>query len=264
MVLVALTAGVVAACLPDHAALPAAPGPANRAADGTTRPANAAKGLPPVLLVTENNYFLERALNALEGEPAGGPPRLTPAEYEKQCQGGGPKVWEKYAVILFDGYAPHEEPRCHGVMYVNVIGPGLSLKQARDPAREPAGGADNAPRRFLHEVKLKQPAGSHPLARTLAQERAKLDNVFAPSAMALELGPDWQTVLDGSDGPMLVAWHRPNAPPPAKAPATQPAPAPQARLVLAFSLMESNWPLKASFPLFLDESIRWLADGSAD
>jgi hypothetical protein len=64
------------------------------------------------------------------------------------------------------------------------------------------------------------------------------------SARKLEVPKDGTTLLDGDKGPLIVA----------ERDATH-----RRQIVLAFDLTKSNWPLRASFPLFISEATQYLA-----
>jgi hypothetical protein len=83
--------------------------------------------LPPpkalsVLLVTDGNYYLERALNSLGLKD---PVTTLPTQYEQ-------KQPQNYDVVIFDRYAPQKLPATGNFIYFGAVPPGLKLKAVTD------------------------------------------------------------------------------------------------------------------------------------
>jgi hypothetical protein len=70
--------------------------------------------------------------------------------------------------------------------------------------------------------------------------------VYAATAMKLVVPPDVQTLMDGEKGPMVVL-HREGR---------------GTHLIVGFDVMQSNWPLRVSFPVFLHQALQFLAVGA--
>jgi hypothetical protein len=81
----------------------------------------------------------------------------------------------------------------------------------------------------------------HPILRHLA-----LGTLYAGSMLKLDVPPDAKVLIDGLKGPMVVLDRQANS----------------TSLVVAFDLLQSNWPLKPSFPAFLHSALQFLALGS--
>src|SRR5262249_52741438 len=81
----------------------------------------------------------------------------------------------------------------------------------------------------------------HPMLRHL-----NLSKVFAAHALKLELPPDAKTLIDGTKTAMVVLDREGQ----------------RTHLVVTFDLLDSNWPLKLSFPIFLHNALQFLALGS--
>src|SRR5687767_3551192 len=64
--------------------------------------------------------------------------------------------------------------------------------------------------------------------------------------LKLDVPRDSEVLIDGMKGP-LVVMHREG---------------PSLHLVVAFDLLQSNWPLRVSFPLFLHNALQYMAIGS--
>src|SRR5262249_39799716 len=73
-----------------------------------------------------------------------------------------------------------------------------------------------------------------------------LSKVFAAHALKLELPPDAKTLIDGTKTAMVVLDREGQ----------------RTHLVVTFDLLDSNWPLKLSFPIFLHNALQFLALGS--
>jgi hypothetical protein len=78
----------------------------------------------------------------------------------------------------------------------------------------------------------------HPMLRHLS-----LKSIYAQSMMKLETASDDEVLIDGVKGPMLVL-HREGR---------------STHLVCAFNVLDSNWPLKLSFPVFLYNALQFMA-----
>jgi len=78
---------------------------------------------------------------------------------------------------------------------------------------------------------------THPLMRFV-----QFDNVFVARSLQVK-SPDWATVLvESQKTPLLFAGEREY----------------QRILYVAFDLLDSNWPLRVSFPIFMANAIQWL------
>ena len=81
----------------------------------------------------------------------------------------------------------------------------------------------------------------HPILRHLS-----LTSLYAGTMLKLDVPPDAKTLIDGLKGPMVVLDREGQ----------------NTNLVCAFDLLQSNWPLKPSFPAFLHSALQYLALGA--
>lgn len=177
-----------------------------------------------VLLVTDGgNYFLEKAVQSLNLK---NPATLTPEGYEE-------KAPTKYDVIIFDRYAPQKLPPAGSFVYFGAAPNGLKVKAA---ANEQGG------YQVIEDVGVLDWKRDHPVLRHLAMQK-----LYVAEALKLEGAAEHSEVLlDGLKCPLIVL-HREGK---------------GVHLIVAFDLLQSNWPLKVSFPVFLFNSLQFLAIGS--
>jgi len=175
-----------------------------------------------VLLVTDENFFLEKAVTSVGGI---GLDKVSPKAFQSMettemekllgydciiCDGISPQIMQEGSFLIFDAYPP-------------LKGLGPTGKEIETP-----------------QVLDWDPA--HPATRFTN---------FAP--LVIQKAPEvkWPkravTIVDGSGGTPLIgaiSEERMNA------------------VIVAFDIYESNWPLRRSFPIFLANAVRWLASGS--
>jgi hypothetical protein len=139
-------------------------------------------------------------------------------------------------VIIFDRYAAKKLPPTGNFVYFGCVGPGLLVKQAKASS-----GADE----FLADVGVLDWDRDHPLLRTL-----NLGKLFASKAIKLDIPADAQALMEGTSStgvaPLLV-FHREGQ---------------SQHLHIAFDVLESNWPLRESFPIFVYNLMQFLATSS--
>ncbi len=176
-----------------------------------------------VLLVSEGNYFLERALQSLGYKD----PAMLPAAYEKEKPA-------KYDVIIFDRYRPKFVPQAGSFVYFGAIPPGNKIQG------EP-------------EVYVPQPDNKkkitgvidwdreHPILRYLS-----FNQIGFADPMKLTVPADVQVLMDGPKGP-LMAMYREGF---------------HTHFAIGFDIYDSNWPLRSTFVIFIQNTLRYLAVGS--
>jgi hypothetical protein len=81
----------------------------------------------------------------------------------------------------------------------------------------------------------------HPILRHLI-----LSKLYIAAAVKLEVPFESEVLIDGMKGPLAVL-HREGR---------------STHLVVGFDVLQSNWPLKVSFPVFLHNALQFLAVGS--
>ncbi|HWE92812.1 MAG TPA: BatA and WFA domain-containing protein [Tepidisphaeraceae bacterium] len=180
-----------------------------------------------VLLVTDGNYFLEKAVNSLSLK---NPDTMRPTAYD------GPEVPTKYDVIIFDRYKPKKLPPAGSFVYF-LDGrrpdlPDMRLKIGKDPAGKPV---------MLEDVGVLDWKRDHPILKDLAMSK-----LYVAEAAKLDVPQEDVVLLDGLKGPLIV-FDRTGK---------------YTNLVVAFDVLQSNWPLKVSFPIFLHNALQYLAIGS--
>jgi hypothetical protein len=182
--------------------------------------------LPPpkslsVVLVTDGNYYLERALSSLALKD---PVTMSPVEYEQKQ----PKDAD---VIIFDRYSPKQIPAVGNFIYFGSVAPGLKLKPA----------LENGQQVMLTEVPVLDWMRDHPILRGLS-----LSKLYAAEAIKLDAPPEAETLIEGMKGPLAVLYREGRS----------------MHLVVTFDLMQSNWPLRISFPIFLHNALQFVALGA--
>ncbi len=149
---------------------------------------------------------------------------LNPVAYEEQKP-------PKYDVIIYDRYAPTWMPLTGNFMYFNAIPPNSKIKQAKKGVRP----------EFLHANSVLDWKRDHPMLRGLS-----LGKIYVEDAMKLDLPMGVERLVDGSKGPLIVLSREGRS----------------THLVIGFDLMQSDWPLKMSFPVFMFDALQFLALGS--
>jgi Ca-activated chloride channel family protein len=177
-----------------------------------------------VLVVGNGNYFLDKALSVLALKK---PDALSPPDYER-------KLPTDYDVIIFDRYSPKKLPPLGGFIYLGAVPPNLTLKAVMAPDGTPAMNSDVP-------VTVLDWKHDHPILRDLI-----LSKIVANGQIKLLPTLDSEVLIDGSGGPLLILHHEGRG----------------THLVLAFDPLQSNWPLRASFPVFLQNAMEYLALGS--
>jgi hypothetical protein len=176
-----------------------------------------------VLLVTDGNYFLERAVNAMQLK---NPVTMSPAEYER-------KKPTAFDVILFDRYAPKKEllPPAGNYIFFGALPAGMKLAPAMHDGRPVT----------VQDIGILDWKRDHPLLRNL-----QLGRLYVGEALKLDVPRDDEVLIDGLKCPLLVLHHEGRS----------------TELVIAFDVIQSNWPLKISFPIFLHNALQFMALGS--
>jgi hypothetical protein len=178
-----------------------------------------------VLLVTEGNYYLERAIDSLRLQK---PQQMTPAEYDAKVPGD-------FDVIIFDRHSPAKLPPGGNFIYFGGIAPGL-----RVTADAPADMSQSLSA-AIEDMTVLDWRRDHPILKNL-----NLGKVYAATAMKLNVPVDVTTLVDGVKGPMVVL-HREGR---------------GTHLVVGFDVLQSNWPLRVSFPVFLHQALQFMAIGA--
>ncbi|HEY2586173.1 MAG TPA: M56 family metallopeptidase [Tepidisphaeraceae bacterium] len=246
-----IVAALLAAALP-LALLCAAPTTSSPVLHGAAEPAHATDGtgrapatsrpsagdsaqviVPPprqldVLLVTDGNYFLERAIQNMHLKS---PDILQPASYENRKPAN-------YDVILFDRYTPTYLPRAGNFVYFGSVpppspGPGQKITAANDASGKPV---------LLADQELLDWQRDNPMLKDLA-----LNQLYVAQSLKLNVPLDALTLINGRKGPLAVLARDGK----------------RTNLVIGFDVLQSNWPFEPSFPVFLHSALRWLMNEEA-
>jgi hypothetical protein len=93
----------------------------------------------------------------------------------------------------------------------------------------------------MNDVEVLDWKRDHPVLRHLV-----LGKLFVAEAMQLNVPLQSETLIEGTDGPLVVL-HREGR---------------STHLVVGFDVLQSNWPLRVSFPIFLHNGLQYIAFGS--
>jgi hypothetical protein len=197
------------------------PGGDSKAGDHEPSAAVAAAAPHKLLLVTDGNYFLERAIKSMGG-PTSDLTSLTPAEYE--AREAAP--WD---LVVFDRYQPKKALIRGAVLYFGAVPPQSNLAETDDQGRPV----------MVKDARAIAQSPVDPIVKDLTP-----NNVFVAEAIKLHETPGWATLAGSQHGPLIVC-HRADG---------------LREIVVAFDVQQSNWPLRTSFPTFIDDSFRWLLD----
>jgi hypothetical protein len=171
-------------------------------------------GTVRTLLVTPGNLFLERALTL---EPT---VRLDKASAVPDYEKAGSRGEGRYDLVIFDG---------------------VPVEQVKAPAVWSFGGADAS----VGVVDLGPSAHPTIVAGKRAHPLLKhvdLDNLLIEKGRRVRPLGAARVLVDGSDGPMLVASDQRG----------------RRTLYAAWSLLDSDFPLQVSFPIFVGNALEWL------
>ena len=173
-------------------------------------------------LVTDGNYFLEKAVNSLGLKDA----RIfSPGEYET-------KKPADLDVILFDRYVPKALPPSGNFIWFDVLPDGLPLTQTKD---------ENGRAQFAKDQTVLDWKRDHAILRDVP-----LRKLFAAEAIKLTVPLADEVLIDGTETPLVVLDHAGRS----------------THLIVAFDTLQSNWPLQISFPMFLQRGLQYLAVGN--
>jgi hypothetical protein len=187
-----------------------------------------------VLLVSTGNYFLERGL---ESQKLKIYDIMPPQQYEQlpSADEGGKKLAKPYDVIIFDRddqLRPADVPRHGAAIYFGCIPPGLKLKAETDAAGQPIVAEDNGVLDWDRE---------HPILKHL-----NLGKLYIAHATRLMPTLDSDILIDGTNCPLMILQRENQA----------------IHLVVPFDVVDSNWPLSPTFPVFLYQTLQFMSLGA--
>jgi len=177
-----------------------------------------------VLLVSDGNYFLEKALGSLNIQA---PDTMIPTAFEQ-------KHPADYDVIVFDRYSPKWLPEAGNFMYFGGTAPDSPLKPVKletDPTKNV----------ILTDIGVLDWKRDHPILRHLS-----LQPIVTRTALKLDVPAETQVLIEGTKGPLLLM-HREGQ---------------STHLVFAFDYMESNLPVRPTFPVIIYNALQYLAVGA--
>ena len=171
-----------------------------------------------VLLVTEGNYFLEKAMEKMPVKDAA---TVKPAVYDA-------KPPEDVDLIIFDRYIPPTLPPAGTFMYFASVPPDSKLKAVRE----------NDAIVLQTDPVILDWRREHPILRHLL-----LSKIHIAQTMQLDLPLEAQVLVDSNRGPLMVLYREPR----------------RLHLVVGFDLLDSDWPTRVSFPVFLNNAVMFMA-----
>lgn len=204
------------------------------ASDNTARLNLAPARRRRVLLVGKSNAFLQRAIRSAGVREL---VLMSPDQYENQDPQRLTRAgWrdapvssadDGFDVIIFNGYAPKEPPPVNSLFF-NAAPPieGLALKPSN---------TDEPQTQVVLDWQR-----DHPLLRHVV-----LDDVLLTSPGRLAVPPDAVVLAVGPAGPLMAqmqhqgVWH----------------------IIISFDILQTNWPLYVSFPVFISNAMDTLGLG---
>lgn len=176
-----------------------------------------------VALVTPgDNFFIEKAIAALGLER---PEVMSPSQYDLS-------VPKDFDVIVFDRHTPKALPDSGNFVYFGALPPDTELKPRLSDVGVP---------QVAEDVSVLDWKRDHPILRSL-----NVSKVFAAEVAQLHVPNDAEMLIEGTTTPMLILYRQPR----------------RTHLVCAFDLLQSNWPMRETFPYFLYNTMQFLSLGS--
>ena len=172
-----------------------------------------------------NNPFLSRLVKSLSLRD---PQELTSRQYEDAVAAGN----ATRDVILFDNYRPKALPPTGNFVYFGVLPEGLRLTaKTRD-------GALVTDPEIVGVLDWKR---DHPILRGLS-----LGKLYGAGAITLVPAGESEVLVEGVRGPLVVL-HREGR---------------SIHLAVAFDPLNSNWPFLVSYPVFVHNTLQFIATSS--
>jgi len=187
-----------------------------------------------VLLVSEGNWFLEQGLRSQRLQVFD---TMRPQEYHdlSDANNGGKKLPKPYDVIVFDrmnDLDAKEVPTSGAAIYFGCVPPGLEIKTALDAYGRPVICDDNWVLDWDRD---------HPILRYL-----NLAKLYAAHAYKPLPTMNSQVLVDGTNCPLVVLHRQDRA----------------FHLIVPFDIINSSWPLQPTFPVFLYQTLQFMALGT--
>ncbi|MDP9173581.1 MAG: VWA domain-containing protein [Planctomycetota bacterium] len=187
-----------------------------------------------VLLVTDGNWFLEHGLGVQRLKTLD---TMTPPEYHAlpQASEGGKKLPKPYDIIVFDrddDLKPEEVPHSGAAIYFGCVPPGLELKVAVDSVGQRVIEDNNEVLDWKRD---------HPILRHM-----NLGKLYAAHAYKLMPTLNSEVLVEGTNCPLMVLDRENRA----------------IHLILPFDILPSNFPLQPVWPIFLNQTLQYMALGT--
>lgn len=187
--------------------------------DNEVRVVPADEGRLRLLYVGEGNWFLERALSLVPGAVL---ERKTFAEFSEAWKQKGETAVGGYDVMIFERCAPPSFT-AGGALFLAVLPPLSGFAAGDKKAKLP---------------RIIDWDSGHPLLRYVG-----FGNVRVLETAVWKLPPEAKVLVEADCGPLLVAWNDDR----------------RRVVAVAFDLFNSDWPYKATLPLFIRNAVQWLA-----
>jgi hypothetical protein len=132
-----------------------------------------------VLLVSRQNYFLEKVMRSLNLKD---PAEVTPEQYEAS-------VPQTYDLIIFDNYTPQRLPGAGNFIYFGSVGPGLGIKAA----------SEHGVPVMVERQGVLDWQRDHPILKGLS-----LSKLLVQQAIKLAPTAEDQVLVEGTRSPLIV------------------------------------------------------------
>ena len=152
------------------------------------------------------------------------PDTMAPKVYEQ-------KKPEQYDVILFDRYEPTFMPGSGNFLWFDAVPPNSRVMAAKE----------NGQPVILPQTSILDWNREHPILRGLQLSKLQIDQ-----SIKLQLPVEAEVLVETFKGPLIVLQHEGRS----------------THLICAFDLLQSNWPRRPSFPVFMDSAVQYLALGT--
>jgi hypothetical protein len=177
-----------------------------------------------VALVTDGgNPFMERAIASLGLQS---PKVLAPEDYEST-------VPSDHDVIVFDRHAPTRLPDAGNFVYFGSFPPVGAVRPMLD--------VQSGLPLFNSDESVLDWKRDHPILRGL-----NLSRLFIAESSRLDTPAEVELLIEGNKGPLALIYRHER----------------RTHLLVAFDTLQSNWPLRETFPYFLYNTMQFLAAGS--
>ena len=177
-----------------------------------------------VLWVGEGNYFIKKAFVSMRGTTV---TQIAPSEFEKDWTARGALAVEPYDAVVFENYAPPSWTD-GGAIFIGKLPPLPEFKLQENPK--------------LEWPQILEWDRAHPVMRYV-----EIRNVTIKEALAWETPKACQVLAEGTGGNLIVAHETDRV----------------RAICVAFEVLNSDWALKPSLPLFLNNAIPWVAEASS-